>query len=180
MGEKKSYGQAADKEVHGVEEPVTAYRTKPAPPVSIRINRPGKPSQKVNFNLDSGYFFTQKEAGYLHGKVLTYFDVLPLLDFLGYNQQDLSIFLDVNPSTISRWKSKNTPLGSLRSKNILEVDQVIAKGVRIFGSQTNFKEWLSAINDALGDVRPIDLIKDPYGVQMVDNALEALSWGSYL
>lgn len=180
MGAKKSYKEPSDYKKYGAEEPATAYRTAPAPPASIRINRPGKPAQEVSFSVDSGYFFNQRHSGYPSSVALGYFDVLPLIDYLGYNQQDLSQFLDVNASTISRWKSKNTPLGSLRSKNILEVDQVIAKGVRLFGSRTSFKEWLYAINDALGDVRPIDVLKDPYGVKMVDNALEALSWGSYL
>ena len=177
---KKPYKNPVDKQAHRVEEPATAYMTTPVPPVSIRINRKDKPAQKVSFMLDSGYFFRQNKSGHLHAAALDYFDVLPMIDFLGYNQQDLSVFLEVNTSTISRWKSKNSPLGSLRTKNILAVDQVIAKGVRIFGSRDNFKEWLYAINDALGDVRPIDLLKNPFGVEVVDNALEALSWGTYL
>lgn len=60
------------------------------------------------------------------------------------------------------------------------VDEIIAKGVRIFGNEVLLKEWLDSTNDALGGSKPVDLLMDPYGVIQVEEAIDALSWGNYL
>jgi uncharacterized protein (DUF2384 family) len=52
--------------------------------------------------------------------------------------------------------------------------------VKVFGSEKQLKEWLSTVNQALGNQKPIELIKSPYGIELVDNAMEALLWGNVL
>jgi putative toxin-antitoxin system antitoxin component (TIGR02293 family) len=99
---------------------------------------------------------------------------------LGFRQKELADFLHVDASTITRWKKNETEIGILRAKIILDIDEIIAKGVRIFGSEADFKDWLASLNYSLGDQRPIELLKDPYGTEAVDEALEAISWGVYL
>lgn len=61
-----------------------------------------------------------------------------------------------------------------------DIDHIITKGIRIFGSEEKFKEWLHTTNQALGDKKPIELLKDPYGIEVVDNAIEAMSWGNIM
>lgn len=61
-----------------------------------------------------------------------------------------------------------------------DINHIITKGIRIFGSEENFKEWLNTTNYVLGDRKPIDLLKDPHGIDLVDNAIEALSWGNVM
>ena len=111
-----------------------------------------------------------------------YSQIKPLLSFLGYNQEDSSILLEANASTLSRWKNSETPvdIGKLRSKVILDIDEIIAKGVRVFGSEALFQEWLNTSNYALGDVKPVDLLKDVYSIELVEDAIDAISWGSYV
>lgn len=147
---------------------------------SIRIMSEGKTLSVIPFDDDSAYFLRKKGSDRSRVPALSFQDIEPIIEFFEYKQQDLAQFLDVNPSTVSRWRSNDSEIGSLRSKNIFEVDRIVSKGVRIFGSEKNFKEWLGTVNYALGDVRPVDLLKDPYGVDMVDGALEALSWGNYI
>jgi putative toxin-antitoxin system antitoxin component (TIGR02293 family) len=147
---------------------------------SIRIMSGGKTLSVIPFDNDSAYFLSKKRPDRSKAPALSFQDIEPIIEFFEYKQQDLAQFLDVNPSTVSRWRSNDSEIGSLRSKNIFEVDRIVSKGVRIFGSEKNFKEWLSTVNYALGDVRPVDILKDPYGVDMVDGALEALSWGNYI
>lgn len=115
-------------------------------------------------------------------KILAFEEVKPMFRYLGYSQQEVAQVLEVNPSTLSRWdkNEKSTPIGKLRSKTLFDIDHIIAKGVRIFGSEDNFKNWLNTTNYALGDVKPIELLKDPYGVELVDNAIEAMSWGNFV
>jgi putative toxin-antitoxin system antitoxin component (TIGR02293 family) len=115
-------------------------------------------------------------------KILAFEEVKPMFRYLGYSQQEVAEVLEVNPSTLSRWdkNEKSIPIGKLRSKTLFDIDHIIAKGVRIFGSEDNFKHWLNTPNYALGDVKPIELLKDPYGVEVVDNAMEAMSWGNFI
>ena len=88
--------------------------------------------------------------------------------------------LEVDLSTLSRWRKEDRKLTKSLAKNILEMDQVIAKGVRIFGSEELLSQWLHTENSALGDQRPSTLMKSPYGVDRVDEAMEAMSWGFIL
>lgn len=129
------------------------------------------------------YFFKEETSAYkvrMKNGDFKYDEVEPLMEFLDFNQKESAEFLEVDPGTISRWKKNPKYIGRLRSKNLLDIDEIIAKGVRIFGSEDAFKEWLNTTNYALGDVVPIELLKDPFGVSLVDEAIEALSWGSFV
>jgi putative toxin-antitoxin system antitoxin component (TIGR02293 family) len=112
--------------------------------------------------------------------VLCFNETEPVFNYLGYNQKEVAEILEINASTIYRWKKskKSEPLGKLQSKVILQIDEIIAKGIKIFGSEEGFKVWLDMPNYALGDIKPIELLKDPYNIEIVDNAIEAMSWGN--
>ena len=130
--------------------------------------------------IPSNYFLVMLEGS---NKVsFVYKEVNPILEFLGYNQAESSELLETNPSTISRWKNakKQVDIGKLRSKVFLELDEIIAKGIQIFGSEELFQEWLNTTNYALGDVKPVDMLKDVYSMELVEEALDALTWGDYL
>ncbi len=147
---------------------------------TIRIRRDDKVVAEVPVTGDSFYFLKNILTNKTAVPALFYNDILPLINFLGFRQKDLADFLHVDASTITRWKKNETEIGILRAKIILDIDEIIAKGVRIFGSEADFKDWLISLNYALGNQRPLDLFKDPYGTESVDEALEAISWGVYL
>lgn len=153
---------------------------------SKKWNIQGKSKQKKELQSEplNSYFYpdlSNVQASVVREpESLNYSQVEPMLDFLGYNQKEAAIFLEVDPGTISRWKRNKIEIGKLRTKNLMNVDEIIAKGIRIFGNEQLFKEWLHASNDALGDVKPVELLKDPYGVTQVEEAVDALSWGNYL
>lgn len=115
-------------------------------------------------------------------EVLSYYQAKPIFKFLGYSQKEVAEALDLNASTLSRWTKhdKDEPLGKLQSKFVSDIDEVIAKGVKLFGSEENFKNWLNTPNYSLGDVKPIELLKNPYEIEIVDNAIEAMSWGNLM
>lgn len=103
-----------------------------------------------------------------------------LFDFLEYTQSDIADLLEVDPSTLFRWKKEDRKLTKVLTKNLLEMDQIIAKGIRIFGSEALLSEWLHTPNSSLGQQKPSVLLKNPYGIELVDQALEAISWGNIL
>lgn len=103
-----------------------------------------------------------------------------LFDFLDYSQHDVAEVMEVDPSPLFRWKKEDKTLTRLLTKTIKDMDKVIAKGVRIFGTEALFSAWLHTQNHALDHKKPADLMRDPYGLELVDQALEAMSWGSFL
>ncbi len=113
-------------------------------------------------------------------KRLTYKQALPVLEFLNFNQGQKAKFLDVNPSTVSRWNSSDGKLGVLSSKIVYEVDEIIEKGISVFGSEEKFMNWLENDNYALGDAKPKEMLQDPNGLELVEEALDALAWGNYI
>lgn len=117
-------------------------------------------------------------AIYWQQEALLYKKAKPVLDFLDFNQEESAYFLDVNPSTISRWKSSNGKLSKLSSKMVYDVNELIKKGISIFGEEQLFLDWLEAPNYALGNVTPKKMIQDPNGLEYVDEALDALAWGA--
>ena len=119
-------------------------------------------------------------VAYWRQESLPYQKARLVLDFLEFNQEESAYFLDVNPSTISRWKSNNGKLSKLSSKMVYNVNELIKKGIAIFGTEQQFLDWLMAPNHALGNVTPKKMIQDPNGLEYVDEALDALAWGAVI
>lgn len=151
--------------------------------LTIRITRSGKTVSRVVVKGPQTYFlkvdFVRNNEN-LKFSELTYAEISPIVKFFDYKQKDVAEFLDVDESTVSRWKTKGADIGSLRTKAIVDIDGIIAKGVRVFGSEDSFKDWLNSSNYSLGDQKPIELLKNPYGVEMVEEAIDGLSWGAYI
>ncbi len=134
--------------------------------------------QPYHFFNDSPIVANEPEV--LYGEVLDFKDTSVLFDFLEFTQADISELLEVDPSTLFRWKKDEKKLSKVLTKNILDMDKVIAKGIRIFGSEAALAEWLQASNSSLGNQKPATLLKNPYGTELVDQAMEAMSWGAIL
>lgn len=139
--------------------------------------------------IDTGHtpyhFFKDSESivnepAEIYGESLGYSDTDPLFGFLEYTQADVAEVLEVDPSTLFRWKKDDKKLTKLLTKSILDMDKVIAKGIRIFGSEDLLSQWLHTPNLALGNKKPVALLKNPYGTSLVDQALEGMSWGAVL
>ncbi len=110
---------------------------------------------------------------------LTMKSVKPLLEYLDLSQEKIADLIGVSSRTLSRWKNDST-IGILPSKALLEIDRISRKGIETFGDADLFKAWLYQSNIALGDVTPIDMLAKPYGIELVEGALEALDHGNIL
>lgn len=111
----------------------------------------------------------------------SYQQIQPLLEFLGFNQSETAELLDVDPSTVTRWKKDpHKTIGKYTSKALRDIDQIIRTGIDIFGNEQQFKVWLQSNNIVLGSIKPIDLLKDPKGINLVNNALAAMGWGNMM
>lgn len=106
-------------------------------------------------------------------------DIRPVLDFFGFTLQETARLFDLDPSTLSRRRKSAKPIGPLRSKLILDLDVLAAKGIRIFGSESAFSAWLRRSNAALGGASPASYLRSAAGIAPVSGLLDTLSWGNF-
>lgn len=110
---------------------------------------------------------------------LRYKSVRALMSFLELTTKGIALLTGVSSRTVSRWNDDST-IGVLPSKNLVKVDALVQKGIEVFGSKELFKAWLQQSNISLGDETPLALLTTPYGVELVEDAIEAMAQGSVL
>jgi putative toxin-antitoxin system antitoxin component (TIGR02293 family) len=145
------------------------------------LNQKGELVQTISTKENPHYFIEKGKKPYqVEYQVLKFEEAMPVFDYLGYSQKEVAEVLEVNASTLSRWNKnkKDNPMGKLQSKIVNQIDEIIAKGVALFGSQETFKQWLETPNFGLGGQKPLDMLKDPYALEKVEESLEAMSWGN--
>jgi putative toxin-antitoxin system antitoxin component (TIGR02293 family) len=106
-------------------------------------------------------------------------EVEPIIRYLDLKIPEIARAAAVSSSTVSRWKA-NTSIGIPGSNQFFRIDEVIRKGVDLFGGLEEFKGWLHSPNLALGNNIPAKLITSEIGVEMVDEALDALHYGNVM
>ncbi len=92
---------------------------------------------------------------------------------------DWATYLGISSRSINRIKSSNVNFKSIQSEKILEIAEVVELGYDIFDSKEQFKQWLNTPNFALRKSRPMDLLKDSYGKEMVINELTRIEHGIF-
>ena len=159
--------------------------SRPAAYHTFSIRRKGK-IKDYSFTSGYGHFIAVlkgvKNELELRERVkegLTPKDIEPIKNYLQLSQSRLAETAAVSESTVSRWSS-SSPIGKSASAQFIKIDQLIAQGVELFGSEEAFHEWLTATNLALGNVKPLDLLVDPVGLDMVEAAIDALNHGNVL
>ncbi|WP_159076406.1 DUF1508 domain-containing protein [Flagellimonas amoyensis] len=110
----------------------------------------------------------------------TYDIFLPLFEFLNFRQADIAKILDVDVSTISRWGQSNVELSPLQLAYLLRIERIVSDGEQVFGSKDEFKDWLFSNNITLGDKKPVNLLTDPFSIELVEEVIDALSWGNFV
>nr|WP_234416238.1 antitoxin Xre/MbcA/ParS toxin-binding domain-containing protein [Allomuricauda amoyensis] len=83
-------------------------------------------------------------------------------------------------STISRWGQSNVELSPLQLAYLLRIERIVSDGEQVFGSKDEFKDWLFSNNITLGDKKPVNLLTDPFSIELVEEVIDALSWGNFV
>jgi len=188
MTSKSSKKPKAYKENHPKEDNIVAdfqYEDSYGAGVSFQVSRSG---YQKTYDIPSGYGYfvpaftkakAMTEVGELLDQNLLSEDISPIIDYLGLKIHEIAKAASVSPSTVSRWESKS-PIGTPGSYQFFKIDELIKKGVDLFGNTAHLKQWLDSSNMALGNEAPIKLITSMLGVEMVDEALDALHFGNVM
>lgn len=96
-----------------------------------------------------------------------------------FPEEDWAGFLDISTKTLQRYKTeKNHIFKTSHSEKILELAEVTALGNTVFGPE-KFYLWLQTPNYALGNLKPLELLKDSFGKEMVVEELHHIDQGIF-
>lgn len=102
-------------------------------------------------------------------------------DYTPFTENDWADFLDISTKSLQRYKSADKyHFKPIHSEKIIEMAEVTKIGLDVFGSTEKLKLWLNTPNFALGNLKPIELLKDSYGKELVISELTRISHGIFV
>lgn len=105
----------------------------------------------------------------------SFFNLIQL--YTPYSDQDWANFLEISAKSLQRYKQSSKNFKPLQSEKIIEMAEVTNVGLDVFGNMERFKLWLDTPNFSLGNLKPIELLKDSYGKEMVIGELTRINYG---
>jgi len=94
-----------------------------------------------------------------------------------FSLNDWSGFLNISYKSLQRYKTKETRFKPIYTEKIFELAEVLDTGVEIFGNLDKLKLWLTTENYSLGNLKPIELLRDSYGKDLVLAELTRIDHG---
>ena len=97
-----------------------------------------------------------------------------------FSESDWATILELSTKTLNRYKMENRYFKTLHSEKIMELAEVTLEGLEVFGDTERFKQWLHTPNYALGNRKPLELLKDSYGKDLVMAELTHIDHGIFI
>lgn len=94
-----------------------------------------------------------------------------------FSETDWAELLNLSTKSLHRYRQDAKPFKPLQSEKIIEMAEVTNVGVEVFGNTEKFKLWLDTPNFALGSFKPMELLRDSYGKEMVIGELTRINHG---
>ncbi len=88
-----------------------------------------------------------------------------------------SKILNMSERTIQRYKREKKRFDSIHTEKFLLIMLLFKKGVEVFGNTSNFLTWINSKNIPLGGVKPLDLLDNSFGINMVKDELIKMEHG---
>lgn len=98
-------------------------------------------------------------------------------NYTPFSEADWAKFLDLSIKSLQRYKQNSRSFRPLQSEKIIEMAEVTNVGLDVFGEMNKFKLWLDTPNFSLGSMKPIELLNDSYGKEMVIAELTRINYG---
>ncbi len=95
-----------------------------------------------------------------------------------FSESEWADFLDISTKSLQRYKaSAGFSFKPIHSEKIIEIAEVTQMGLEVFGDMDKLRLWLNTPNYALGSMKPMELLKDSYGKELVLKELIHISHG---
>ncbi len=95
---------------------------------------------------------------------------------LSLGQKDLAELLTISLRTFQRYDI-NKKLNPIISEHIIQLAEIIKLGLEVFEEREIFIKWLNNENKALGQRKPMDLLKFKTGIDLVRNLIGQIQYG---
>lgn len=98
-----------------------------------------------------------------------------------FSDLDWANFLNISTKSLQRYRvEKNFVFKPIHSEKIIELAEVTQLGEAVFDTQEQFYNWLNRPNQALGNMTPLELLKDSYGKELVVQELNRIDQGIFV
>jgi putative toxin-antitoxin system antitoxin component (TIGR02293 family) len=94
-----------------------------------------------------------------------------------FSESDWANILDISTKTLHRYKQSSISFRSSHSEKIIEMSEVTKVGMEVFEDMKKFKLWLDTPNFSLGNLKPLELLRDSYGKELVLSELTSINFG---
>ena len=102
--------------------------------------------------------------------------LLHLAEYLNLSESQIAQLLPVSKRTVQRY-SPNKLFTRAVSESILQIAEVAARGVEVFGDKKRFLAWLDHPSPALGNKTPTSLLDSRFGTEMILDELGRIEYG---
>lgn len=100
-----------------------------------------------------------------------------LQNLIPFNEKEWSELLEISTKSLQRYKQSAKTFKPTQSEKIIEMAEVTNLGVEVFGTMDKFRLWLETPNFSLGNSKPMELLKDSYGKELVMSELTRINYG---
>jgi putative toxin-antitoxin system antitoxin component (TIGR02293 family) len=102
--------------------------------------------------------------------------LLHLADFLGLSARQMAQLLPVTERTIQRY-AREQRFNPFVSEHILQIAEVAARGLEVFGDRPRFLSWLNHPSRVLALETPMSLLRSRFGAEMLLEELGRIEHG---
>lgn len=93
------------------------------------------------------------------------------------NNSDWSNILNVSERTMQRYKREKKRFDSIHSERLLLIMLLFKKGIEVFESKDNFIKWINTESISLGGVKPIKMLDNSFGINLIKDELVRIEHG---
>jgi len=114
----------------------------------------------------------------LGGRGVTKDAVAHLARYLSLSWRQMADLLPITERTLQRYASEQY-LNTIVSEQVLQIAEVVARGMEVFGDKSRLLAWMAQPNIVLADNTPLNLLGSRFGTEMVLDELGRLEYGVY-
>ena len=101
-----------------------------------------------------------------------------LADLSGFKREDVAQLFDISLKTILRYRDTNRTLSPAAGELVLIMLALFRHGEEVFGSISEFRDWLGTPAYGLGNQIPFELMQTSGGVDLIDDELMRIEYGA--
>lgn len=166
MAKIKSYENLAHSELSILTEPVAAYL--------VEAERSHKAASLPDFFTDTFAIMQVIKNGVSQ-------ELFSLIGaWVPFSEETWARLLGISTKSLQRYAKSKTTFKKLQSEKIIEVAEVAYLGLDIFGDRQNFWYWLDTPTLGFGGRKPVELLEDSYGKELLLGTLIRMDHGIFI